>query len=858
MELKRIGFATVFVILLCALATGRAEGNRRTLMRQGSPETNTNMAEQEWVHCRKEMRGKKGTHGDLNLYFLKEATGDWFPRRKIQRAVSVLPPQMKERVVDCLKEKILLFDVSRQEAVYRHCFIKCIELIFDCSSVPRRYLAGESRHQIAPTRSPTQAPIISVAASNHDPSPASSKSPNKQPFHFSPEGENIVIDSPPPHAARKHSPPMPPVNPNHSKKNYDNIESETIVAVVVTAAGTFLIVALICCCIRGRSNKVGPRGRRDDRPLLSLSSSQKSLSLGSSSKELGLNSISGKTTFISDLSVKTENHDSSLPVVPSSETASVLHLKPPPGQSAPPPPGPPPPPPAPRPPPPKARLPPVPPKGMPGKGQPSPLGPHRQGSSGSAQGEDDIESGSQKAKLKPFFWDKVLANPDQSMVWHEIKAGSFQFNEELIETLFGYNADRGKNDRKRESSSQDHSIQYIKIIDPRKAQNLSILLKALGVTTEEVIDALQEGNELPVELLQTLLKMAPTQEEELKLRLFAGDVSQLGPAERFLKVLVEIPFAFKRVESLLFMCSLPEEVSILKESYETLEVACNKLRNNRLFLKLLEAVLKTGNRMNDGTYRGGAQAFKLDTLLKLSDVKGIDGKTTLLHFVVQEIIRSEGIKAIRKAKASSSFSSVRTEDFVDDSSPESAERYRCLGLEVVSGLSTELEDVKKAAAIDLDVTAATVSKLKKSLIKTREFLDIEKTNSEEDSEFHRALVSFVERTEFDISWLSEEEKRITSLVKSTADYFHGHAGKDEGLRLFTIVREFLTMVDKICKEVKDDATAKPMRAFRKEALSTSASATASPDNRPPPSDFRHRIADRRMDYSSSDDEVTSP
>ena len=56
--------------------------------------------------------------------------------------------------------------------------------------------------------------------------------------------------------------------------------------------------------------------------------------------------------------------------------------------------------------------------------------------------------------------------------------------------------------------------------------------------------------------------------------------------------------------------------------------------------------------MNDGTFRGGANAFKLDTLLKLSDVKGADGKTTLLHFVVQEIIRSEGIRDARLAMES--------------------------------------------------------------------------------------------------------------------------------------------------------------------------------------------------------------
>lgn len=73
--------------------------------------------------------------------------------------------------------------------------------------------------------------------------------------------------------------------------------------------------------------------------------------------------------------------------------------------------------------------------------------------------------------------------------------------------------------------------------------------------------------------------MAPTTEEELKLRLYSGDLSQLGPAERFLKVLVDIPFAFKRLESLLFMCSIQEEASTLKESFAVLEVYIQLLKN---------------------------------------------------------------------------------------------------------------------------------------------------------------------------------------------------------------------------------------------------------------------------------------
>lgn len=83
---------------------------------------------------------------------------------------------------------------------------------------------------------------------------------------------------------------------------------------------------------------------------------------------------------------------------------------------------------------------------------------------------------------------------------------------------------------------------------------------------------IESGNELPPELIQNILKMAPTSDEELKLRLYSGELSQLGPAERFLKVLVNIPFAFKRLESLFFMCTLQEEMTTLKESFAVLEV----------------------------------------------------------------------------------------------------------------------------------------------------------------------------------------------------------------------------------------------------------------------------------------------
>ncbi|KAM7270763.1 hypothetical protein ACFE04_029977 [Oxalis oulophora] len=770
MEMRRTGYTFVFLILFYKLSLGNNidDNNRRKIEKipgyenpRKSLEMSQDMADEERIHCRKELINRKDAAIALNSMVIKRQLGDKAPSPVDDLITLLAPPPPKSK-------------------------------------------------------------------SNSDP----------------PKGQKNI------------SPPAPP---DETPRRHKESKKEIFVAIAVTATATFLIVAMFfICCVAGNSDVVSsPKARlKDDRPLLNMTmsdlsgSSQMSPTVGSSSgKHFRTNSSKKNVSLVSHLSTKNDNFDSSpSDTPPSSESAAPIQLtglKPPPGRPAPPPPGPPPaPPPKPAPPPPPRaiRPPPAPPKQA---------GPHRRGQSGGASADMDNESG--RTKLKPFFWDKVMANPDQQMVWHEISDGSFQFNEEMIETLFGYtNDNRGKTGVKKDSG--EPSSQFIQIIDRRKAQNLSILLRALNVTTEEVVDAVREGNELPLELLSTLLKMAPTSEEELKLRLYAGDLNLLGPAERFLKVLVEIPFVFKRIEALVFMSSLQEEITGLKECFATLEVASNNLRSSRLFLKLLEAVLKTGNRMNDGTYRGGAMAFKLDTLLKLSDVKGTDGKTTLLHFVVQEIIRSEGIRAHRAARASQSVASVRTDDFVDDSNPDALFHFRKLGLQVVSGLGSELEDIKKAAAIDSDSITTTLSKLRQSLARATEFLNKEVKNFEEEGGFGQALASCVEHAEADISFLSEEEKRIMALVKSTADYFHGNSGKDEGLRLFVIVRDFLRMLDKECKEVANTCKQKPVRTVKRD------SEPGSPisEHQQASNDLRQRlfpaIKDRRLDNSSSDDD----
>ncbi|RLN39850.1 hypothetical protein C2845_PM01G06680 [Panicum miliaceum] len=420
-----------------------------------------------------------------------------------------------------------------------------------------------------------------------------------------------------------------------------------------------------------------------------------------------------------------------------------------------------------------------------------------------------VGNGEPRPKLKPLHWDKVRATSDRAMVWDQLK-----LDEDMIEALFMNNSTPAvpPRDAGRKTTAPPFR-QEERVLDPKKAQNIAILLRALNFTCEEVSDALLDGNAecLGSELLETLVKMAPTKEEELKLRDYNGDLSKLGSAERFLKAVLDIPFAFKRVDAMLYRANFETEINYLRKSFETLEAACEDLKGSRLFLKLLEAVLRTGNRMNVGTNRGEAKAFKLDTLLKLADVKGTDGKTTLLHFVVQEIIRSEDAKSEKESA------------MIIHSSKD--EQLRKQGLKLVSGLSSELGNVKKAAMMDFDVLHGYVNKLETGLEKIKSVLQLERQCTQ-GQKFFTTMQSFLKEAEKEIEQVRGEEKRALVRVKDITEYFHGDTAKEEAhpLRIFMVVREFLSTLDHVCKEVgrmqQDRTVIGSARSFRISAATS--------------------------------------
>lgn len=365
-----------------------------------------------------------------------------------------------------------------------------------------------------------------------------------------------------------------------------------------------------------------------------------------------------------------------------------------------------------------------------------------------------------------------------------------RFDDELMEALFGYTNDHKSGGKSKKPSNQGSSTASASapsqtfILDPRKSQNTAIILKSLAISRTEILEALVEGRGLHSDALEKLTKICPTQEETAKILQFNGNPTKLADAEAFLHhILKAVPSAFLRFNAMLFRANYDQEILHLKESLQACELGCKELRSGGIFFKLLEAILKAGNRMNAGTNRGNAQGFNLTTLRRLSDVKSTDGKTTLLHFVVEQVIRSEGKRCLK------------------DSGREREMERECvvLGLQALESLNTEFTNVKKAAGIDYDSLMSMCSVLTARVGEIKRLLN--RSNGVEPGRFAAEMKGFLEDCEEELNVVREEERRVVDVVRKTTVYYQTAVKGGNPLQLFVIVKDFLNNVDRVCAEI---------------------------------------------------------
>nr|KAJ3419031.1 hypothetical protein HK105_007490 [Polyrhizophydium stewartii] len=272
--------------------------------------------------------------------------------------------------------------------------------------------------------------------------------------------------------------------------------------------------------------------------------------------------------------------------------------------------------------------------------------------------------------MKQVQWTKLSAEKVKSSIWKDIGVNAAaedairreKLDLKELETMFcnggtGASAatlddaggeSRASNaratDTKTPESDSPAKLKTVTVLDPKRSNNVSIMLGRVKLSYVEIREALirMEEGKISETLIKQLQVNKPTPEDIELIKEFTGGNEQklveLGKAEQFLWEINKVPRLDQRLNILNYKLKFHDRLQESRPQIEAVIEASSQLKDNKKIARLLQIILALGNYMNaDSAAKGGAFGFTLDSLTKLIDVKSADRKTSLLNYVVSTI-----------------------------------------------------------------------------------------------------------------------------------------------------------------------------------------------------------------------------
>lgn len=155
------------------------------------------------------------------------------------------------------------------------------------------------------------------------------------------------------------------------------------------------------------------------------------------------------------------------------------------------------------------------------------------------------------------------------------------------------------------------------ITEQKRLYNINIMLsKFKKYTIRELAVQIRDLSPgvITADTAQTLLTHIPDYKEIKKFQQYDGGVEQLDKPSQYFYYISRIPRLQIRLKMCIFKEEFSNKVSSFDVSYEKIKSCCDILKNNASFQKFLKVVLDLGNKMNQGTNKGGVQGFKISSL----------------------------------------------------------------------------------------------------------------------------------------------------------------------------------------------------------------------------------------------------
>jgi hypothetical protein len=421
------------------------------------------------------------------------------------------------------------------------------------------------------------------------------------------------------------------------------------------------------------------------------------------------------------------------------------------------------------------------------------------------------EEKQQRRRLKALHWDKLKA-AREGTVWSKTPAlGQPKIDFDQLESLFQI-LEISATAARRTAGRADE----VRLIEHRRAHNISIELSGVRKPFSEIKTALlaMDDSALTVEQLQALSRAVPEDAERRDIEEYLtgqhpryrglSDPARLGTVERYFVEIKDIPRLGERIRCLVFARTYDATRAKCSEQLALVRAACQQLRSCEPFLKLLQAVLELGNHLNQGTQRGAAAGFKLDALLKLADVKGVDRRTSLLQFVVRQLLLEDHsvgsmaaeMAAIRQA-ATMQLSAVST------MVGELRAGLKEVGTEADRALETLKQQAKVAEDAAMDDQASAEQEIAGCGKGQTAASGLTQLRMDAAKRFAESMTGFHTRGSEDFEELVQTERAAMADLKETTEYFGEDFIPADPLRIIRVVRDFVLLFERALAQEKE-------------------------------------------------------
>ncbi|KAM1089716.1 hypothetical protein ACFX1X_017718 [Malus domestica] len=394
-------------------------------------------------------------------------------------------------------------------------------------------------------------------------------------------------------------------------------------------------------------------------------------------------------------------------------------------------------------------------------------------------------------KLKPLHWLK-LSRAVQGSLWaeaqksdEEAKAPEIDMSE--LETLFSVAAPAQDKGRKSAAhGSVAPKSEKVQLIDHRRAYNCEIMLSKVKVPLNELMDSVLalEDTALDVDQVENLIKFCPTKEEMELLKGYTGEKEKLGKCEQFLLELMKVPRVESKLRVFSFKIQFSSQVSDLRNSLNVVNSAAEEIRNSGKLKRIMQTILSLGNALNQGTARGSAIGFRLDSLLKLIETRARNNKMTLMHYLCKVLV---------------------------DQLPE------------VLDFSKDLGNLEPASRIQLKFLAEEMQALSKGLEKVVQELSTSENDGPISEKFRKILKEFLRFAEGEVRTLASLYSTVGRNVDALILYFGEDPAKCPFEQVVTTLLNFVRMFNKAHDENCKQSENEMKKAAESEKLKMGAS-----------------------------------